>query len=189
MSNTRILPWVVLIGLVAFTAATYAGLPAEIAMKISAQGVITHTTEKSLFNWFLLVGIAALTQAFLTWLTVLLPKQPELFNFSAKERLLALPREYQGPVVERMQFAMDIIGVLMMLLLCYVQFMLWRTSLGNHHTLGFAAIVVFTAVFTPAILLLVGRVSAEVEVQEKRCRAAGHWPVSPVSPVSRVTGR
>jgi len=183
MSNTRMLPWVVLIGLVAFSAATYAGLPPEIATKISARGVITHTTEKSLFNWFLLVGIAVLTQAFMTWLTVILPKQPELFNFSEKERLLALPREYQGPVVERMQVAMDIIGFITMLLLFYVQFMLWRTALGNHHTLGFAAIVGFTAIFTPAILLLVGRVSAEVEVQEKRYGAAGH------SPAARVPGR
>ena len=176
MSNTRFLPWVVVIGIVAFTAATYAGLPAEIATKISTSGEITRTAPKSFFNWFFLTGIAVLTQAFLTWLTTLLPAQPDLFNFNEKERFLALPREYQAPVVQRMQFAMDIIGLLTMLLLAYVQFMIWRTSTGHHHRLGFAAILAVTAIYAPAILLLVGRVSAEVETQEKRYRGNAGVP-------------
>lgn len=170
MSSTRILPWVVVIGMVAFTAATYAGLPADIPTKISSRGVVTHTTAKTIVNWFLLVGIAGLTQALLTWITVLLPSKPELFNFPEKDRFLALPAEYQPPVIERMQLALDIIGVLTMLILAYVQFMLWRTALGNPHHLGFAAMIVLTIIFIPVTFLLVGRVSAELEVQEKRWR-------------------
>lgn len=170
MSSTRILPWVVIIGLVAFTAATYAGLPMEIPTKITSRGVVTHTEAKTFVHWFMPVGIALLTQAFLTGLTVMLRGKPHLFNFPEKERFLALPSEYRPPVIERMQFAMDIIGVLTMLVMFYVQFMLWRTALGNPHTVGFGAMIALTVLFTPTAFLLVGRVSAEVDVQEKRWR-------------------
>lgn len=170
MSSIRILPWVVLIGLVAFTAATYAGLPPEIPTKISSRGVVTHTEAKTFIHWFLPVGIAALTQAFLTGLSLVLPGKPELFNFPEKERFLALPSEYRPPVIERMQFAMDIIGVLTMLVMFYVQFMLWRTASGHPNTLGFAALMVLTVLFAPTAFLLVGRVSAEVDAQERRWR-------------------
>jgi uncharacterized membrane protein len=173
MSNTRMLPWVVLIGLVAFSAATYAGLPLEIPTKISSRGVVTHTTAKSLVNWFLLVGIAGITQAFMTGLTLMLPSKPHLFNFSEKEKFLRLPKEYQGPVIVRMQIAMDIIGTCTMLTLAFVQWMIWRTAMGHVMGLGLAGLIGFTVIIGPIAFLLVGRVSAEVDVQERRARDAG----------------
>jgi uncharacterized membrane protein len=177
MSNTRILPWVVVIGLVAFSAATYAGLPAEIPTKISSRGAVMHTVEKSLFNWFLLVGIAGLTQALLTLIAVLLPSKPELFNFSEKEQFLRLPKEYQRPVVARMQFALDIIGACTMLTMAFVQWMLWRTATGHPMGLGLAGVMGFTLFIAPIAFLLVGRVSAEVDVQVRRAREAGFTDV------------
>jgi uncharacterized membrane protein len=173
MGNTRILPWVVLIGLVVFSAATYADLPAEIPTKISARGIVTHTAPKGLFEWFLLVGIAALTQAFMTGLTVMLPKKPELFNFSEKEKFLRLPKEYQRPVIVHMQFAMDIIGALTMMTLGFVQWMIWRTALGHPPGLSLAWLMGLTVLIAPVAFLLVGRVSAEVDIQERRAREAG----------------
>ena len=173
MGNTRMLPWAVLIGLVAFAAATYAGLPDEIPTKISSRGVITHTQPKTLVNWFMLVGIATLTQSFLTGLTLLLPSRPELFNFSEKERFLALPREYQVPVIARMQFAMDIIATGTMLLIAVAQWMLWRTAMGNAPGSGLLWMIVLTVLVGPLAFLLVGRVSAEVDVQVQRAREAG----------------
>lgn len=174
MGNTRILPWAVLLGLIAFTAATYAGLPDEIPTKISSRGVISHAEPKTIVNWFMLVGIAALTQGFLTGLTLLLPSRPDLFNFSEKERFLKLPREYQAPVIVRMQFAMDIIATGTMLLMFYVQWLLWRTATGHPQALGLAGIIIFTVLIGPLAFLLVGRVSAEVDVQVRRAREAGH---------------
>lgn len=174
MGNTRILPWAVLFGLIAFTAATYAGLPDEIPTKISSRGVITHTEPKTIINWFMLVGIAALTQGFISWLTILLPSRPDLFNFSEKERFLTLPREYQAPVIVRMQFATDIIATFTMLLMFFVQWLLWRTAMGHPQALGLAGIVIFTVLIGPVAFLLAGRVSAEVEVQVRRARESGH---------------
>jgi uncharacterized membrane protein len=167
------LPWVVLIGLVAFSAATYSGLPAEIPTKFSTRGVVTHTVAKSLFNWFLLVGIAGLCQAFLTWITALLPSQPDLFNFSEKEKFLRLPKEYQAPVILRMQFAMDIIGACTMLTLAFVQWMIWRTAAGHPPSFGFGVLIGSIVLIGPVAFLLVGRVSAEVDVQVRRAREAG----------------
>lgn len=173
MSNTRMLPWVVLIGIIAFSAATYAGLPPEIPTKISARGVVTHTEPKTLFNWFLLVGIAGFTQALLTGLTLMLPRNPELFNFSEKEKFLKLPKEFQRPVIVRMQFAMDIIGAMTMLTLGFVQWMLWRTAAGHTMGLALAWLMGVTVLIAPVAFLLVGRVSAEVDIQERRAREAG----------------
>lgn len=173
MNNTRALPWIVLLGLLVFAAATYAGLPDDLPTKISGRGVITQTAPKSVVNWFALVGIAALTQGFLTWLTVLLPAKPELFNFPEKERFLKLPAEYQRPVIARMQFALDIIAAGTMLLMSYVQWLLWRTAMGQSQGGGLVGIIVFTVCIGPAALLLVSRVSAEVDVQAARAREAG----------------
>ena len=174
MGNTRILPWAVLLGLIAFTAATYAGLPEEIPTKISSRGVITHTEPTTLISWFMLTGIAALTQGFLSWLTMLLPSRPDLFNFSEKERFLKLPRAYQAPVIVRMQFAMDIMATGTMLLMFSVQWLLWRTAMGHPQPLGLAGIIIFTVLIGPIAFLLAGRVSAEVEVQVQRARESGH---------------
>lgn len=173
MSNTRMLPWAVLIGIVAFAAATYAGLPEEIPTKVSSRGVITHAEPKTVLNWFMLAGIATLTQAFLTALTLRLPARPDLFNFPEKERLLALPREYQAPVIARMQVAMDVIATGTMLIIGAAQWLLWRTAMGHPESSGFLAIVVLTVFVGPMAFLLVGRVSSEVEVQERRAREAG----------------
>jgi uncharacterized membrane protein len=173
MGNTRILPWAVLIGIIAFSAATYADLPPEIPTKVSTRGVVTHTEPKTLFNWFLLVGIAGLTQALLTGLTLKLPRSPELFNFSEKEKFLKLPKEFQRPVIVRMQFAMDIIGAMTMLTLGFVQWMLWRTAMGHPQALGIAGLIGVTILIAPVAFLLVGRVSAEVDIQERRAREAG----------------
>ena len=173
MSNTRILPWVVLIGLVVFSAATYAELPPEIPTKISSRGVITHTEPKTLFNWFLLAGIAGLTQALLTGITVVLPRNPELFNFSEKEKFLKLPKEFQRPVIVRMQFALDVIGAFTMLTLAFVQWMLWRTATGHVLGSGLAWLMGLTVLIAPVAFLLVGRVSAEVDIQERRAREVG----------------
>ena len=173
MSHTRILPWAVLVGLVVFSAATYADLPAEIPTKISSRGVITHTQAKTLFNWFLLVGIAGLTQALLTGITMALPRNPELFNFSEKEKFLKLPKEFQRPVIARMQFALDIIGTFTVLTLAFVQWMLWRTATGHILGSGLAWILGLSVLLAPVAFLLVGRVSAEVDIQERRAREAG----------------
>jgi uncharacterized membrane protein len=167
------LPWVVLMGLVAFSAATYAGLPDDIPSKISTQGVVTQTAPKSVFNWFVLIGIAGLTQGFLTWISVTLPRKPELFNFSEKEKFLRLPEEFRPPVIVHMQFALDIIGTCTMLTIAYVQWMLWRTATGHPVGLGLAGLMISTVVIAPVAFLLVGRVSAEVDIQERRAREAG----------------
>jgi len=173
MGNTRMLPWTVLIGIVAFAAATYAGLPAEIPTKISSSGAITHTQPKTLINWFMLAGVATLTQAFLTGLTLSLPKRPELFNFPEKERFLMLPPEFQAPVIVRMQLAMDVIATGTMLIIGVAQWLLWRSAMGHPESSGLLAIVIFTVLVGPLAFLLVGRVSAEVDVQARRAREAG----------------
>ena len=172
MNATRSLPWVLCLGLVTFSVAVFGGLPAELPTKISAAGVIVRTVPKSLFHWFLLPGVAVLTQALLTGIALALPRNPALFNFAEKEEFLKLPREYQVPVVEQMQIALDLISVLVMLAMCFVQWMLWRTALGHPQPMASVILIVGAVLTAPVALLMLTRVSRAFEEQQKRWRAA-----------------
>ncbi len=171
MSITRTLPWCLLVGMIVFAAATYAGLPAEIPTHIDANGIVKNAVPTTAVNWFLLPGIAVLTQALLTWITLLLPSKPQLFNFPDKDRFLALPAKYQRPIIEMMQTTMDIIGALVVLTMAYVQWLLWRTAMGTPQTLGVLGVVVSSVVIAPVALVMTSRISTRVDEQEKRWRA------------------
>lgn len=168
----RILPWAIWAALVVFSIATYAGLPAEIPRHLNAAGAITGSVERSWMSWMLLPLIAAAVQGFITWLTLLLPSQPELFNFPEKERFLKLPAAYRGDVIARMQETMDVIGALTMLALFAVQIVLWRSALGHASKSTLPLMLVGTVVFIPVALLLTLRVNSATEVAERKWKAA-----------------
>ncbi len=168
----RILPWAIVSGLTLFSVATYAGLPAEIPRHLNSAGEATRSVELTWMSWMLLPFIAAATQAFMTWLTLLLPSKPDLFSFAEKERFLKLPREYQGDTIVRMQATMDIIAGFTMLVLFAVQVVLWRTAMGHPSKNTLPFLMVGTIVFLPLALVLTSRVSAAANAAEKKWRAA-----------------
>lgn len=168
----RILPWAIWAGMLVFSVATYAGLPAEIPRHLNSAGEATRSVTRSWMSWMLLPLIAAATQAFLTWLTLLLPSKPDLFSFPEKERFLKLPREYQGDAIVRMQTTMDIIASFTMLLLFAVQVILWRTALGHPSKNTLPFLMVGTIAFIPLALVLTSRVNEAVDAADKRWRAA-----------------
>lgn len=169
----RVLPWLIWVALVLFSIATYSTLPERIPQHFDAAGNVTATMSKSLVTWFLLPAIAAGVQLLLSWTGTLPTTRPELFNFPAKARFLKLPTEFRGPVILRLLEAMDITGAFTMLVMAYVQVMIWRSALGHSPGGMTAGLIVVTVLFTPALFILLSRANAAVDEAEARWKAAG----------------
>lgn len=172
MPATRLLPWAILTAMVVFAAATYPGLPEQVPSHIDLSGEVTRSSAKSFWSWFLLPLIAVLSQGLMTWLTFVLRREPKWFNFPDKERFLRLPKEYHPPVIEWMQLTMDAVGIILSLTMLAVQWLLWRSAIGEPQGLGLALILVSSVMTGPIVLILTTKVTEEVERQEKRWREA-----------------
>lgn len=173
MTSLRILPWALLVSLFAFTFGTYDTLPSEIPTHINAAGEPTNVVPKSLGKWMLLPLVALAVQAMMAGISAFLPKRPDLFNFPEKARLLALPPSYQAPAVAWMRVVLDVSAMLTLLIMCYVQWMLWRTALGHRETAGLVVILVGSVLMLPAILILVSKVNDATLEAERKWKEAG----------------
>ncbi len=173
MNALRILPWALLLGLFAFSVGTFRSLPPEIPTHVNAAGEPTTLVPKGVGKWMLLPLVALGVQAMLAGLAALLPRRPDLFNFPEKARLLALPPPYRAPAVAWMRVVLDVTAVLMMLIMGYVQWMLWRTALGHRETAGLVVIMLSSVLMLPAILLLVSKVNEATLEAERKWIAAG----------------
>ena len=176
MPLLRVLPWAIWAAVLLFSVATYTDMPAEIPQRFNAAGDVTKSMPKSLLNWMMVPGIALLTMAGLSWLSALLPKKPELFNFPEKERFLKIPEAYRGPVIERMRETLDVTNVFVVLVFGIVQVMLWRAGLGNAPGGLSVGLSVATILFTPLVFLMTSRVNRAVDEAEKRWKASERKP-------------
>ena len=168
----RLLPWAIWCALVVFSVATYAGLPGDIPQHINAAGETTRSAGKTWFTWLLLPGVAGLTLALLSGLTLAFPKHPDLFSFPEKERLLKIPAEYRGEVIQCMQQTMDVIATLTIAVMAFVQYTLWQLAHGRPMSNALPIILISTVVFLPVALVMTSRVSRATEAAEKKWRAA-----------------
>jgi hypothetical protein len=171
VSVTRILPWVLLLGLIAFAAGTYGNLPGEVPVHIGANGV--RLEERSVLSWAMVPIIAFGVALLLEVVAMMLPSRPHLFNFPEKERLLQLPREYQGEAIARMLTALHVISAMTMAVLFSAQWMLWRVAHGHPEGGGLVLLVLGGVLTGPIGLLMVSRVSTAVEAAERRWRDSG----------------
>lgn len=168
----RILPWALWAALMVFSVATFHGLPSEIPQHFNSAGAVTDTAPATWFSWLMLPAIAGVVQIFLTWLTLLLPTQPELFNFPEKERFLKIPEAYRGDVIARMQLTLDVIATLTMVVLAGVQVLIWRAALGYSPKYLLPIGLIGTVLFIPLTLVLTSRVNHATEDAERKWKAA-----------------
>lgn len=168
----RLMPWALWAALMVFSVSTFADLPAEIPQHFNAAGKVTRSAHTTWFSWLLLPLIAAATQALLTVLTLVLPKRPDLFNFPEKDRFLKLPEAYRAEIIPRMQETMDVLSIVMMLVLCSVQVMIWRSAMGHPTKNSLPFFMAGTLVFLPLALWLTSRVNAATEAADKKWKAA-----------------
>lgn len=171
MPVVRLLPWALCAALALFSVATYSTLPELIPQHFDSAGNITSSTGKSPWSWAMVPIIAVATQALLAGLGSLLPRQPELFNFSEKERFLKLPEEYRGPVIERMREILDVTSAFTVVVFGIVQFMIWRAALGTPANGLVVWLIVVSVLFAPGVFMLSSRVNTAVDEAERRWRA------------------
>lgn len=153
----------------AFAAATYGALPERVPMRLGFDGEVTRTSARSPLAWFGLPIVALLTFALLQWVSSLLPRRPELFNFPDKERFLRMPREYHAPVVHEMRGVLDVTAALTLLVVLLVQLLLWRVAQGRAP--GALAVGPWLGIaILPMFLVFLARVTNAVDRQERLWR-------------------
>lgn len=172
MRIIRFLAWGTIAALVILAVAAYPGLPDRIPAHIGLDGTVTRFSERSLFGWFLLPGIAVVTHLVVVGVGVLIPGRPHLVNFPEKARLLALPREFQAPVIEELRAMLDLCALAVNSLMLVIQYQVWRTALG-HQTSGLLLVsLLLPAIMTPALLLWLTRVTRVLEQEERRWKSS-----------------
>ena len=169
----RVLPWAMWMALVVFSVMTFDTLPADIPRHMNAAGEITSSVPRTWFSWMLLPMVALAIQSLLFGLTLLLPKNPSLFNFPEKEKFLKLPQSYRGDVISRMQVTLDVAAVFTMSNMAFVQWVMWRTALGHETRHIGVFLIVGTFILLPLMLMLTLRVNAAVEIAERKWKSAG----------------
>lgn len=172
MRPLRLVAWGLIVLLLLFAAASYAGLPEQIPAKVGLDGKVSRMAAKSIGGWFALPLIALAVHLLVSGVSALIPSRPHLFNFPEKTRFLALPGEYQGAVIVEMRTMLDIVLVGTNALMLVIQFQLWRTALGHHSPGMMIATLLVPVLMTPLILLRLSRVTTVLETEEKRWKAS-----------------
>jgi len=167
MRITRVLPWLLLAGLVVLSVAVYPALPAEIPRSVDFNGRVTHRMSKSPWAWGLLPLVAVLTQLLIEGIRRALPRKPELFNFPGKEDLLKLPSELRAPIIGTMQWFMDVVSCMTLALLFAVQLTMWHTARGGRSDTASIVLMMLCVLMTPLIFLLLQRVTNEVDAAKR----------------------
>jgi len=163
----RVLPWLLMAVLLAFSAAVYPSLPAEVPRSIDFSGRVTHTMPRSPFSWALLPVIALLTQALIERIRRSLPAHPERFNFPGKDDLLKLPAKLQQPIVATMQWFLDVVSCFTNGVFIAVQTMMWHAARGGKTDVATMAILLASVLATPVLFLLLQRVTNQVEAAKR----------------------
>ncbi|MBW2703860.1 MAG: DUF1648 domain-containing protein [Deltaproteobacteria bacterium] len=122
-----------MLGLFAFTLATYADLPARYPVHFSLDGQPDRWTSKDwvswlvipltgLFIWLMMLGSAGLVN----WAR----KHPKHLSMPYKKRFLDLPEEKQAPVWQIMRNMMHWISLPTLLMMVYAQYSTWQVARG-----------------------------------------------------------
>lgn len=167
MRIARVLPWLLLAGLVALSAAVYPTLPAELPRSVDFNGRVTRTMTKSPWAWGLLPLVAVLTQLLMEGIRRALPRKPELFNFPGKEDLLKLPAELRAPIIGTMQWFMDMVSCMTLAVLLAVQLTMWHTARGGKGDTASIVVMMLCVLMTPLLFLLLQRVTSQVDAAKR----------------------
>jgi uncharacterized membrane protein len=153
--------------LLGWSASTYADLPLRIPMHFNSRGV-DRWAAKSVSTWFYIpllgIGLCALNYV----IGGLLAGRPQLMNIPRKDRLLALPVERQQRVMRWFWLLVQTIGLVEVVLMSIAQYGVWRAASArlSAGTVIVVPVMIIAVAMIPVSLLIVRRMSAEVERQE-----------------------
>lgn len=147
MRFVRPVVWSLAFSVFVVAMAVYPDLPARMPRSIDANGRAGGFVDKSLGLWMLPLLIGLGSMLLLEAIRARLPRNPALFNFPGKEQLLRLPVELQREPIQRMQWFMDLTGLLLVGVFSGVQWMLWRGAYGARSSSLSVAMLVLPALF------------------------------------------
>ncbi|GAB1343838.1 hypothetical protein [Gemmatimonas sp.] len=168
MRLSRLLPWLLLGGLVVFSVAVYGSLPDQLPRNVDLSGEIGRTETKTPLSWAALPLVALSLLVLFEVIRRRLPHRPELFNFPGKDDFLKLPAEYRPPIIAKMQGFLDITASLTTAIMGAVQLMLWHVARGGKSDVVTIGILLVSVMTTPALFLVLQGVTNEVDAAKKR---------------------
>lgn len=158
-SPVSIAPWIVTVLLIILSVVTYPTLPERVPTHFGFDGTVTTTAARSPFEWMLLPLIAVVSVVVMHRLSRSLPDNPSRFNYPRKHDLLALPREYQAPVIEEMQRFVEVLTLVTVLILLAVQWMRWHVATGGNSQISNYVLLGLTVLMLPTVLVMLSRLS------------------------------
>lgn len=149
MTLSRILLWSLALGLVAWAAWAWPGLPDRIPLHFGLDGQPDRWGERSVWGWFLLpaigVGLAAMMDGIGRW-SIRNPEK-QTVNLPQSDELYALPVERRIPILTHIAVSMNVIGILLLAAFILFQIGSYQSAHGGSAqawTLAGLAICLFT---------------------------------------------
>ena len=132
MSQTRRFVFLFTIAIVvvwvALAIAAYDHLPDTIATHFGASGAADGFSKRSIFSWFGLTAIGVATTAMVLGIAQFTHAKPSMYNIPGKEKLLALPKDVQAPLLEQLAMWMTLLALSMVILFAAMQYDTWRVA-------------------------------------------------------------
>jgi uncharacterized membrane protein len=127
----------IVVAWVAFAVMTYNQLPDTIATHFGAGGQPDGFSQRSIVSWFGLTFIGVSTTALVLGLAQYAHAKPDMFNIPGKDKLLALPKDAQVPLVEQLAMWLTIMALSLVLLFGALQYDMWRVATTSRTELSY----------------------------------------------------
>lgn len=154
---------------VAFTVVTYNTLPDTYATHFGLGGQANGFSKRSILSWFDLTFIGVASTALLLGLAQYALRKPAILNFPGKEKLLALPKDVQEPLLEQVAIWLTIVALSMVLLFSAIQYDIWRVATTEQSGLSLVSwIMLGWMLFGSTILIPIWLIRFERKIDSAR---------------------
>ncbi|MEM6326715.1 MAG: DUF1648 domain-containing protein [Bacteroidota bacterium] len=113
MSVSRLLLWSLTLALVVASVWAWGGLPEQIPTHFGPDGLPDRWSERSVWNWFVLPGIAVAMAVLMDGVAAWSLRHPDMqtLNLPSSKDLMALPIDRRMPILQRSASLMRWMGV------------------------------------------------------------------------------
>lgn len=142
-----------LLALLGLSLYVYPELPDPIARHFGADGAPDRWGDRTLLSWMLLPLIGATSVGALYVVGWYLPGRPEALNMPDRRKLLELPQPLQAHVLSAAVDMVHVTALLLLLMLCSIQYGAWESAHSGTGSRVLMAGVVFGLVVVPLVTI------------------------------------
>lgn len=169
MRTAKLLNLTVLGALFAGSILAWPYLPGQIPAHFGLDGTPERWAETTPLAWFAMPLVALGANLLLYISAFLASRNTRYLSIPDKERLLSLPPERQQPVLEALRVSLQAVCLPLTLVFCLVQVATYRAALGGDTLSMFIAILVLSAIASPAMAIgLLLRIQSEINRQVRQ---------------------